>query len=139
MTTIARTLRRPWVAKASVLAGLAACSTGPGGTEVEMQIVTGYAVAPDEDYVVRVRSDEEDKRTDLGFGDQVNSSNWARIPMHLAEGERITISVENSIGREVLASPCVVQGATRAGWARVTVYHKQQPPTLSCDVGLVAP
>jgi hypothetical protein len=111
--------------------GVAGCSDSGA---VEIQVVTGYAAAPDLDYRVEVETPTDTESGDLGFNDQLDPENWATFQMEVEEGDQVNITVTTAAGAVLVSGSCIVDGATTLGYGRLTVFYLE-PKMIICGGG----
>jgi hypothetical protein len=71
---------------------------------------------------------------DLGFGDQLDSENWAIFQMEVEEGDEVTVTVTTAGGQVLVSGSCIVEGAPTLGYGRLTVFYLE-PTMIICGGG----
>jgi hypothetical protein len=117
---------------------LSACSDdggGGGGSSVEIQVVNGASVATPAELIVRVTTPHTTESDPLGYADQLNSDNWAKVTVNLNEGEQVQIDVIDVDLNVIMTGTCTVTSdATELEYARAYAYYVGFPgsPVVDC-------
>lgn len=119
------------------LVGVAACGSdgGGGGNSVELQVLNGAACCTPALLVVRVTTPRTTKAVPLGYEDQIQYDNWAKVTVNLNEGELVQIDVINANQDVIMTGTCTIASdAIELEYARAYAYYTGFPgaPVVDC-------
>ena len=108
---------------------------GDGGSSVEIQVVNGAAGATPAELIVRVTTPHTTKSDLLGYADQVQYDNWAKVTVNLNEGELVQIDVIDVEQNVIMTGTCTITSdAIELEYARAYAYYVGFPgaPVVDC-------